>query len=93
MPEFNATLGEKFPVAIWYEFDQEGDTTLEIKSASTGEDLTDLLWGSSLWLEAEKKANAHAASITPSYSWLRQQANDIRAACHDTPYAYAMGAV
>lgn len=92
MPEFVANLGDGFVASIWYSLDNEGDVdNLEVKSSTTGESLDDLIYGSSLWDQATEKAEEHRDSQLLPTKTLRHQANDIRAACHDTPYA--MGAV
>ena len=94
MPEFVANLGDGFIVSIWYSLDNEGDVDdLEVKSSTTGESLDDLIYGSSLWDQAAKKAEEHRDSQLLPTKTLRQRRLDVAAQCHDTPYAYAMGAV
>ena len=92
MIKFTALLGDGFHVVIGYTLDSEGDVdNLTVASSETNEVLDDLLYGSSLWDQAAKKAEEHMARQLLPTQTLRQQRLDVAAQCYDTPYA--MGAV
>lgn len=54
-----AKLGEYFPVYLEYEADAEEVTSLKVFSKKTGEEVTDLIFGTSVWDEAWSAADRH----------------------------------
>lgn len=92
MIKFPAKLGDGFRVVIAYSLSSDGDLDqIEVTSAATGQVLDDLIYGSSLLTEAEKKAEEHMARQLLPTQTLRHRRLDVAAQCYDTPYA--MGAV
>lgn len=83
--EFDASIGDGFNVRITADLDSDGDIdSLDVFSAKTGESLEPLIYGTRLWDECWDKALTQTASSNrPNASRMR----DMRAACHDTPFA------
>ena len=85
MFQFDASVGDGFAVRITAHFDDEGDLdSLDVHSATTGESLEPLLYGCSVWSECWDKAESEALK---AYGHSHPNARDMRAMCHDTPYA------
>lgn len=85
MLQFDASVGDGFAVRITAHFDDEGDLdTLDVHSATTGEDLEPLLYGCSVWSECWEKAEE---AFTNTHGPSHPNARDMRAMCHDTPFA------
>lgn len=53
---------------------------------TTGQVLDDLIYGSSLFTEAEKKVEEYMGRQLLPKKTLRQRRLDVAAQCHDTPY-------
>jgi hypothetical protein len=78
---FRTNIGDGFAVTIEYAVDSDDDISeIAVYSATTGESLEPLLYGSSLWDEAYSEAQRHLGPRYPT-------ARNIRATCYDTPYA------
>ena len=78
------TLGESFKAIINIEIDQDGDVSdVEVFSQETGQNLTNLIYGSSAWDQAWSIAERRTLAL-PAVQ--KQIHRTFRELCSDTPY-------
>ena len=78
------TLGESFKAIINIEIDQDGDVSdVEVFSQETGQNLTDLIYGSSAWDQAWSIAERRILTLPIVQKNIHRT---FKETCHDTPY-------
>ncbi len=84
MQIIKASIGEGFEVFIHFADDGEDVTDVKVFSAKTGEEVTDLIYGTTVWNEAWGYAERRVIYGTSSQAEAMRQ---VRETCYDTPYA------